>query len=305
MIKRVRIKNFQSHQKTELKLDPHFNVIVGPSDSGKSAILRALRWLITNDLKGDYYVSSWGDGSTSVGVELSDGTKIIRYRNRKDNGYKVGDKIFPKSGKGVPPEVETVFGDTSMNFHDQYDGVFMFSESAGQVTQLFNQVAGLQIIDNMFSWFNSQLRKLSGRLDALGQEQKEKEEKLKRLEWVDKAEKVVERLQALQKKREQVQQKIDTLERDMRKLQGAEKVLSQLSWVKKAAAVREKLENLVKRRTDVEEKIEILNSLLKALDDYAEKAESAWNKLTELKEKLPKVCPTCGQPIPCGGQEHD
>lgn len=44
-IKSIIIKNFQSHANTELELCDGVNVILGNSDVGKTAILRALGWI--------------------------------------------------------------------------------------------------------------------------------------------------------------------------------------------------------------------------------------------------------------------
>ncbi|MFR9297315.1 MAG: AAA family ATPase, partial [Aedoeadaptatus pacaensis] len=43
-IEKIILVNFQSHVYSELSLSRGVNVIVGPSDSGKTAIMRALRW---------------------------------------------------------------------------------------------------------------------------------------------------------------------------------------------------------------------------------------------------------------------
>ena len=59
MIKQINIKNFQSHKSTQLKLDPGVNVIVGSSDSGKTAIIRAYLWVVDNRPLGNAFVSHW------------------------------------------------------------------------------------------------------------------------------------------------------------------------------------------------------------------------------------------------------
>ena len=45
-IKKIILQNFQSHKYSIVELDEQLNVIVGPSDSGKSAIIRALKWVL-------------------------------------------------------------------------------------------------------------------------------------------------------------------------------------------------------------------------------------------------------------------
>jgi exonuclease SbcC len=49
MIDHVAIKNFQSHKNTNIDFQRNgVNVIVGTSDQGKSAILRAILWAVNN-----------------------------------------------------------------------------------------------------------------------------------------------------------------------------------------------------------------------------------------------------------------
>jgi len=57
LIRSLEIENFQSHELTKLDLHKGLNVIVGPSDQGKSALIRALRWLCYNEPKGTDFFS--------------------------------------------------------------------------------------------------------------------------------------------------------------------------------------------------------------------------------------------------------
>jgi len=75
MIKTLSIQNYQSHKDSTLEFDPGVNVIVGSTDSGKTAIIRALRWLIWNRPNGDSFRSTWG-GDTKV----TESKKNIRYQ---------------------------------------------------------------------------------------------------------------------------------------------------------------------------------------------------------------------------------
>jgi len=58
MIKGMVLENYESHKRSEVVFDPGFNVIVGPSDSGKSALLRALYWVLEGKVAGDGFRSS-------------------------------------------------------------------------------------------------------------------------------------------------------------------------------------------------------------------------------------------------------
>ena len=92
MINTIQINDYQSHRKTELNLSPGINVIVGENDKGKSAILRALNWLVNNRPLGEGYIYNKLDKKEEkeVRVFVSDEHwNIARIKNiDKDfNGY--------------------------------------------------------------------------------------------------------------------------------------------------------------------------------------------------------------------------
>ena len=59
MLIQLVIENFQSHEKTALEFCSGINTIVGSSNSGKSAILRALYWVVYNKPGGFGFSSHW------------------------------------------------------------------------------------------------------------------------------------------------------------------------------------------------------------------------------------------------------
>ena len=93
MIKEIDIVNFQSHKSTHLDLVPGVNVIVGASDSGKSAIIRALRWLIWNRPVGDAFISHWADGGF-VNIVTDQMDVIQRAKGPGGNQYRINEEIF-------------------------------------------------------------------------------------------------------------------------------------------------------------------------------------------------------------------
>lgn len=52
---KLRIQNFQAHKDTTIEFD-RITTIVGPSDIGKSAVLRALKWVAKNEPNGTSFV---------------------------------------------------------------------------------------------------------------------------------------------------------------------------------------------------------------------------------------------------------
>lgn len=161
-IKKVILENFQSHKHTELEFDSKLNVIVGPSDSGKTAILRGIRWVLYNEPSGDYFIRE-GENYCSVTIEFNDGTKIKRYRSRSKNAYYLYDsqnneKTFEGFGTSVPEEIINATGikkvlldselSKSINLSDQLEGAFLLSEKASTRASSIGRLVGVNIIDD-------------------------------------------------------------------------------------------------------------------------------------------------------------
>lgn len=138
-ISEIHLNDFQSHADTKLRLSPGLNVIVGPSDSGKSAILRALWWLLYNKPKGADFVRI-GSTKASVKAVFSSGSYVKRDRTKSSSGsyaYRVpgSDEVKLKGiGSTLPPEVVSIHkmpllsvagDDVSVNIARQFDPPFM------------------------------------------------------------------------------------------------------------------------------------------------------------------------------------
>lgn len=81
MIKQLNIQNFQSHVDTTLEFSDGCNIIVGNSDSGKTAIIRALRWLVFHKPTGDEMRSHWG-GKTKVELFIDD-AHVVKSKDKE------------------------------------------------------------------------------------------------------------------------------------------------------------------------------------------------------------------------------
>jgi DNA repair exonuclease SbcCD ATPase subunit len=144
MIQKLSIENFQSHKNTQLVFDPGVNVIVGASDSGKTAIIRALRWVTWNRPSGDSFRSSWG-GDTRVEVSL-DNTSVIRKKGT-GNEYEANGIRFQAFGADVPEEVRSILNLNEINLQSQFDQPFLLTASPGEVANHFNKIAHLDKIN--------------------------------------------------------------------------------------------------------------------------------------------------------------
>jgi DNA repair exonuclease SbcCD ATPase subunit len=196
-IKQIDIKGFQSHSNSVLKLDDNVNVVVGSSDSGKSAVLRALNLIINNQPSGNSFISNWSK-SVEVKLETKDFT-VIRYKDKKDNYYKLDDEKYEAMGKGkVPEEISKLLNFTELNIQTQMEAPFLLSSSPGEVARYLNKIVHLDKIDTCLSNLESKKRGFKRELEYKTKEQEKLESDLEYYNRLDSFEKDIKRLEKLE-----------------------------------------------------------------------------------------------------------
>jgi DNA repair protein SbcC/Rad50 len=214
MISKAVITYYQSHKKTILEFHNGVNVIIGSSDSGKSAIIRALRWLFENKPSGDKFKSHFGTLKTitSVKVYLDTGDVIIRRIKKGKNQYLINGKLLKAFGREAPEEVKTMLNLSDINLQLQLDNPFMLTETSGTVAKHFNKVANLDKIDEATSNIKKEITKINTSIAVQKEKLEEEQEKLKTFPNVEQLDLDLEKLEGLQKQRTQNAQTILRME---------------------------------------------------------------------------------------------
>lgn len=165
-IKQVRIQGFQSHIDSTFTLSPGLSIITGPSDAGKTAIIRALRWLAFNEPQGEAFIHAVRDGDgnlvsqaeqATVTVELDDGTVISKTRRKGKTIYTHSAYADPWEKAELPLEIKETLGlhkqqygdnfETCLNFAYQLDPPFMLSETGSTGAKILGKLAGTEVVD--------------------------------------------------------------------------------------------------------------------------------------------------------------
>lgn len=102
-IESIRIQDFQNHQDTYIKLVPGLNLITGSSDSGKSAIIRALSTAYLDVFRKQ----DVRDGQKNAQITLN---------------FKNGD--YYKRIKGDTNELEFQYADKELQKHSRFSKTF-------------------------------------------------------------------------------------------------------------------------------------------------------------------------------------
>lgn len=201
MIEKLLLQNFQSHKKSELVLDPGVNVIVGDSNAGKTAILRALYWLIFGKPSGTTIVRHNIKTNCTVSAALSTGEEVTRVRGKTDNFYDLDGQVYKGFGQNVPEPVVNAFNMSDINFARQLDAPFLLSKSAGDVAQYLNKLVNLEAIGTSLSNISSLSRNWSREKSSLASRIEDLKEDLAKMDWVECADK---KLRFIEKKNENV-----------------------------------------------------------------------------------------------------
>lgn len=140
-------KNFQSWAEFNIEIDG-LTVVTGPSDVGKSALFRALKGVVRNELPAEY-VRDDQDDLMEVVLEIG-GHKITAQRKKKGSTtYVIDGKDFAKLAGGVPTELkdlkftEVVIGDFDFDpiFGRQNSAQFLIDPLTYKPTEI-NAVLG-------------------------------------------------------------------------------------------------------------------------------------------------------------------
>lgn len=276
MLNSITIKNFQSHKQSHLDFSPGVNVIVGSSDSGKTAIIRALRWLVWNRPTGDSIRSWWG-GDTEVTLTLPTG--VVSRIKGKENQYFLNSLEFKAFGTDVPEEVTKELNLTEINLQQQLEKPFLLSDSPGEVAQHFNRIAQLDVIDKALSNVQKWTRNVEQNLKARQQQLKETEEKLQQYDYLDDMEQEVNIVEDLEKEIVLKQQQISKLKQifqELREIQEAEQTFSNILSIEKEVLL---VLDLLKRKERIQKTITELTQLKNSIVHNTKQIE-------EIKEHL-------------------
>ncbi len=165
MIQSIKLTNFQAHKELSVDFATGVTTIIGPSDRGKSAILRAIRWVCLNEPAGNSFMMH---GTNYVSVELViDGVVIARSASKNENTYEIRPpadsddlhQTYKAFGRDVPAPIADFLRASGLNFQGQHDAPFWFTETAGEVSRQLNQIVNLDLIDKTLATIASKLKK--------------------------------------------------------------------------------------------------------------------------------------------------
>lgn len=211
MLNQAGIENFQNHKNTQLPLSSGVNIISGNSDDGKTAIFRAINWVINNRPSGKAF-RPWNSKKgtvTEVSLRFNDGI-VTRRRNETIDEYildKEGEnpKVYTSLNRQVPEEISQFINLKEYSLQPQHLPHFFISESPSSRAQMLNEISGLSIIDSSLANINSKIRENTAKQKQLEGDIESLSSKIKKIEFIDDADKLLVHLEALFTENEQIE----------------------------------------------------------------------------------------------------
>lgn len=297
MINSILVENFQSHKKTQIDFDPGVNVIVGRSDSGKSAVIRALYWALFNRPTGEDFISDWG-GSAEVHLDFDDG-QLARIRNKSFNGYIIGEEEYKGFGQNVPEPISKFINMTRINFQHQMDSPFMLSWSPGDIGTFINNTVDLKVIDRAIHNIKVIIKSESKQINAIQfniEDAQEQLEDFKDIEEIDSIlvslEKKQERIDCLSNKCGDLEELIEDIEDVEKRLEKASEVLKAQRSVEHLCSIQEEVDKLESVARTLQSLLSAIINLENSIDRYSKEIK---NMKEEFHNLMPDECPLCGE----------
>ncbi len=315
MLERIEMANCQSLKDADV-LFGQFTVIVGPSGSGKSGLIRSLKALCFNQV-GKRFI---GHGQQKAMVRLTfDGGQTIEWEKLKGKGatYTTDDQVYTRLGRAVPEDIENLLGikqiviDKTMKFtpqfHSQHDLPLLLTESSTLAARALAKLTKLSVLVEAQMDCRRDLKRAGAAHKAAEEETVRAKVQLEGLPSVRHARNVMERATKLKNSvaaQLEVAHQADDIAHD---------IAGSLLIADLVLPTPEEVEALDERLVSLEEivvAIQRANDAASVVDTSAADADNARADLEDLEQRYDELveelgaCPLCGS-TETWGHEHE
>ena len=215
MIRSIRLQQFQNHIDSTFDFAEGVNSVIGFTDAGKTACIRAIKWVVYNRPRGTKFINhgAFADGKQvkdCVVTMQTDKHLIERRRSASKNSYTLDGVEFDVVKSSVPDEVREALNFEDINIQFQLDSPFLLTESSGEVARTMNRIVKLDDIDACQKNINGYRLKLNRDETSLLYEIKQLMVDVEALDYTD-IEKTVETVELLEDKKSNLDTKIDLI----------------------------------------------------------------------------------------------
>jgi DNA repair exonuclease SbcCD ATPase subunit len=223
MLDKLTIRNFQSLEQVEFDLTP-LTIIKGASDTGKSAVVRALRCLLLNRFQKGFITQ--GKGRCAITLAF-DGKHTVSYDRNSHTVYRLDTQEYNKVARDVPEDIRAALAmgrvrfdkgvDLELSTQGQFDPPFLLTEPGHTVAKVIGRISNLNHIFIANSIATKELHSLTLKIGSSKESLAREESALAPLshvpalrEHIDKARKSLLAVEALCSRRDAISGLLDT-----------------------------------------------------------------------------------------------
>ncbi len=216
----IHIQDFQNHQDTHIKLVPGLNIITGSSDSGKSAIVRALdlafldtfrKQDVRDGQKNSHVTINFRNGDTYKRTKGDINELEFQYAGKEIQKHSRFSKKFPQEALdflGHIPKTST----NALPFAGQEDKLFLINLSDEAIGKEISKLLGIYDLEEAATLLGSEINKLSVDIKRINTDIENTKKKLEPFENLDTKLKSIEELKNLQLEYENIERYIQDCE---------------------------------------------------------------------------------------------
>ena len=275
MIKSLELRNFESHRHSLFEFVPGVNIILGATDAGKTAIMRAFRWCINNRPSGNDFVSWEGvnDGGETQVIVTTD-TDVVTRSKGKLELYKVNNLELKAFNKDVPSEVSQALNLSDINLKTQFESHFLLSKTAGEVAQFFNKIARLDVIDTATNNVNRWITDIKQDIGSKNRLIEENQVKLRTFDYLTEFEQEVESLEGAEVDLRESQHQYNQLSKLLTDIDNVNAAIAQEQLIIQAEPLLDTVLGLYTQHRTLQTDHDNLTTLLNAIDDVQHQLDS-------------------------------
>lgn len=304
MLRRIRIKNFQAHEDSEVDLGPGINIFTGENDCGKTSIFRSIAWVKDNRPLGTSFIRKNQNEDAEVEIETEECT-VSRIRGEKRNEYRLSgvEEPFDSFGQNPPPDIVEALNLSDINIQTQLETPFLVLSSPGQVAQHIRSLSGLELLDNVVSNLKGKISNKNSELGTYQNRLEEREKELSRIQKIDiqEFEQSISRMEELIQENEEIDRiekqlislivELETLEKEWIILpDDIEEILNSIpEKCTKISTVQEKIDDLKNRIEELSEIERDWINLPEDLDTAISQCSQKIENLSKIEEDLEKL----------------
>lgn len=239
----VHIENFQSHKDTTVNFE-NFVGIVGPTNQGKTAIIRSIIWCLYNTPSGADFIRH-GEDFARVSVTFSNGKTVIHEKGAKSHYYILkepgkDDVVLEHFGAGPVDLVMQFHGMRIVTFNDsektlnvcqQLEAPFFISESAPSKAAIIGRLAGTDVVDTAIKNSAKDLRAANQTKKILEEQLKTDKKTLESYKDVDEALEELSKGGEIAEYIRRKSEKIEEIRRIMKQIEDSQQKIAEISKI--------------------------------------------------------------------------